>query len=102
MTVTTTQISWAQTRALNPSSPNCLCCGGPIEDVLARLASNRCQDCRDEERPLDPELHIAFLHTLSPAQLYDLDYPSLGHDDYANDLDTEAVEYRQRLERRAA
>jgi hypothetical protein len=47
-------ISWAQTRALNPSSPSCLSCGASIDGVLGRLGANRCQDCRDEDRPLDP------------------------------------------------
>ena len=34
----------------------CLACGGPVEPALARLASTRCHDCRDEDLPFDPAL----------------------------------------------
>lgn len=34
----------------------CLACGGPMEESLQRLGSLRCMDCRDSQRPLDPEL----------------------------------------------
>jgi hypothetical protein len=34
----------------------CLACGGPIEPVLARLASPCCHDCRDDDMPLDAHL----------------------------------------------
>jgi hypothetical protein len=37
-------------------SARCLACGGTIEAVLFRLGSPRCLDCRQEGRPLDPEL----------------------------------------------
>ena len=33
---------------------SCLACGGPIEPALARLASIRCHDCRDDDLPLNP------------------------------------------------
>jgi hypothetical protein len=102
VTITETQISWAQTQAVNPTPLLCLACGAELTGALARLASNRCQDCRDEDRPIEPECYAAWRATLSPAELFDADYPDLGHEAYANDLDTEAVEYRQRLERRAA
>jgi hypothetical protein len=34
----------------------CLACGGQIADVLWRLASVLCHDCRDEGRRPDPTL----------------------------------------------
>jgi hypothetical protein len=34
----------------------CLACGEELPEALARAGSLRCQDCRDAELPLDPEL----------------------------------------------
>lgn len=34
----------------------CLACGQSIEAALLQLGSLRCLECRDLQRPLDPEL----------------------------------------------
>jgi hypothetical protein len=34
----------------------CLACGTTLSEALCRAGSLRCQDCRDAEAPLDPEL----------------------------------------------
>jgi hypothetical protein len=34
----------------------CLACGTSLSEALYRAGSLRCQDCRDVEAPLDPEL----------------------------------------------
>ena len=36
--------------------PHCLACGDEIEVPLAQLGSLRCQECRDDQRALDPAL----------------------------------------------
>ena len=41
---------------LIPSSGRCLACGDAIEEVLSRLGSPRCLDCRQMRAPLDPAL----------------------------------------------
>ena len=40
----------------------CLACGESIEETLFRLGSPRCLDCRQDGRPLDPELAGALLN----------------------------------------
>jgi len=37
-------------------SSRCLACGADLPELLAHAGSLRCQDCRDAETPLDPEL----------------------------------------------
>jgi hypothetical protein len=88
--------------ALRADQDQCLACGGTVEAHLVRLASPRCLDCREDDRPIDPELYEQFHRSLTAAQVYDLEFPSLGVDEYEHDLDSEAVEYRDRRERRAA
>jgi hypothetical protein len=34
----------------------CLGCGGTIADVLWRLGSVRCHECRDRQRPVNPAI----------------------------------------------
>ena len=34
----------------------CVACGGPVADVLWRLGSPRCHDCRDHGRPANPAI----------------------------------------------
>ena len=42
--------------AMSVDDFQCLACGGPVEPALARLASTRCHDCRDDDLPFDPAL----------------------------------------------
>jgi hypothetical protein len=44
----------------------CLACGTDLPEPLYWAGSLRCQDCRDAEAPLDPEL-CADLETLEAA-----------------------------------
>jgi hypothetical protein len=38
---------------------SCLACGQKLAEVLHVAGSLRCQDCRDADAPLDPELCAA-------------------------------------------
>lgn len=48
-------LTWAQTAALNPHAPICLCCGAELAPALVRPTSLRCRDCRQTRAQLDPD-----------------------------------------------
>ncbi|MBV8080548.1 MAG: hypothetical protein JO186_09280 [Actinobacteria bacterium] len=41
---------------MNARCGSCLACGRALPEALLLAGSLRCQDCRDADKPLDPEL----------------------------------------------
>jgi hypothetical protein len=55
--------SWAHEQPEKDSNAHehaCLSCGARLRETLDRLGSLRCLDCREEDKPLDPELVLAW------------------------------------------
>ena len=57
--MTTPHHPWPYHR-LSPTGANgCYSCPGEIEEVLVRLGSPQCHDCRDAHLPISPERFLA-------------------------------------------